>query len=95
VTWLLALASDEVDGAIRTNREALREGFPVRAPIMRGVLVGTADAPQGRGLALIDPASRRGECLISTRAEGRRSDAPYRDYADTARRLADPNRRSR
>ena len=96
VTWLLVLASEEVDTSIRLNRGALREGFPVRAPAMREVLVGAASPHrQGRGLALIDPASRRVDWLISTRPEGRRSEAPYRDYADATRRLADPNRRLR
>lgn len=96
VTWLLVLASDEVDTSIRLNREALREGFPVRAPAMREILDGAARTlPTGRGLAMIDPSSRRVDWLISTRPEGRRSDAPYRDYADAARRLADPNRRLR
>ncbi len=96
VTWLLVLATEEVDTAIRLNRGALREAFPVRAPAMRELLDGTAGTlPTDRGLAMIDPASRRVDWLISTRLEGRRSEAPYRDYADAAQRLADPNRRLR
>jgi hypothetical protein len=41
----------------------------------------------GRGLALIDPSSRRRAWLIRTRLDGRRSPAPFADYADAARRL--------
>lgn len=95
-TWLLVLASDEVEAVIRENREILRVGFPARAAEMRKALTGVPDemAPRGRGLALIDPASRRADWLIPTRADGRRSDAPYRDYADAARRLVRPIRRS-
>ncbi|MEX1172245.1 MAG: helix-turn-helix domain-containing protein [Chloroflexota bacterium] len=99
-TWLLLLASDEVDKGIRENRDALADGFPMRAPAMRGLLHGEAAAtgdrdPRSRhgaiiatrGLALIDPRSRRRDWLIASRVDGRRSPAPYRDYADAARRL--------
>jgi hypothetical protein len=55
---------------------------------MLGVANGLATGPMsGRGLALCDPASRRREWLIRTRLDGRRSELPYRDYADAARRL--------
>lgn len=86
-TWLLILASEEAEAAIRDQREVLRLGFPVRASDMRQVLAGVERPPRGRGLALIDPATRRTEWLIPTRLDGRRSVAPYRDYADAARRL--------
>jgi hypothetical protein len=42
----------------------------------------------GRGLALIDPTSRRRDWLLPSRSDGRRTRAPYMDYADAARRLA-------
>jgi hypothetical protein len=37
---------------------------------------------QGQSLAMIDPSSRRREWLIRTAVDGRRSAAPYADYAD-------------
>ena len=92
-TWLLVLASEGVDAALREQREVLRLAFPARASEMRQVLAGHVDVPRsGRGLALIDPASRRADWLMPTRLDGRRSAAPYRDYADAARRLARPDR---
>ena len=88
-SWLLLLQSDEVENAIRRDRDSLREGFRWRATDMRAVRDGTTPGTDPhRGLALIDPSSRRAEWLIPTRSDGRRSPAPYRDYADAARRLA-------
>lgn len=84
--WLLLLASDDVDAAIRANRESLGTAFPMRAPEMLASLEGTS-ARVGRGLALIDPASRRQGWLIRARVDGRRSPAPLRDYANAAARF--------
>jgi transcriptional regulator with XRE-family HTH domain len=87
--WLLALASAEVEATISMNRQMLSLAFPGRAAEMATIAAGgVLPAGQGRGLALIDPASRRREWLIRTRADGRRLVAPYVDYADAARRLA-------
>lgn len=83
-SWLLCLASSDVDDAIRLNREALRAGFPVRAGAMRGLLAGVAKPVAGRGLALIDPSRRRRDWLLPSRLDGRRRPAPYRNYADAA-----------
>jgi DNA-binding XRE family transcriptional regulator len=86
--WLLALASDEVDASIRANSVALGAGFPIRAFEMSGVVGGEVlPAASSRGVALIDPSSRRREWLLKSRYDGRRSAAPYRDYADAARRF--------
>jgi transcriptional regulator with XRE-family HTH domain len=85
-TWLIALASDEVDSSIRANNDALRAAFPMRAedmtPIIDGRIVPRASS---RGLALIDPSSRRRDWLLKSRTDGRRTAAPYRDYVDAAR----------
>lgn len=78
-TWLLLLASDEVDASISANREILNRAFPNRGA---GLL--ETSAP---GLALIDPMSRRRNWLIRARTDGRRTPAPYRDTADAARRF--------
>ena len=86
VTWLLALASAEVEAVIRANRAIFDDAFPVRAPAASAWLSDVGSPMAGRVLALIDPASRRREWLIRTRFDGRRSDPPYRDYAAAARR---------
>ena len=86
-SWLLCLASAEIDHAIRINRDALQLAFPLRAPEMRRNPASLEPSSTGRGLALIDPARRRSEWLLPAATDGRRSQAPYRDYADAARRL--------
>lgn len=86
--WLIALASDEVESSIRTNRDALRAAFPMRADQMTTIIGGQIlPGASSRGLALIDPSSRRREWLVRSRSDGRRSQAPYRDYADAAHRF--------
>lgn len=85
-SWLLLLASDEVERQIVVHRELLKATFPDRARMMAAAL----DAPAAigpRGLALIDPRSRRSRWLIPSRTEGRRSPSPYLHYGDAARRL--------
>ncbi|HSO29980.1 MAG TPA: helix-turn-helix domain-containing protein [Candidatus Sulfomarinibacteraceae bacterium] len=81
-SWLLCLASAEVDGVVQLNRDALRIAFPVRAGAMRDGLAGARPVEAGRGLALIDPSRRRHDWLLPSRVDGRRRPAPYRDYAD-------------
>ena len=88
-SWLLLLESEEVDATIRRERQLLLEGFPIRAAEMQAVLDGMMPIPDfGRGLALIDPSSRRARWIVPSRSDGRRSAAPYRDYSDAARRMA-------
>lgn len=84
--WLLVLASEDVEASIRVDREVLRVAFPARAVAMRRQLTGPGSAGEGRGLALIDPSSRRRDWLLSSRVDGRRGPAPFRDYADAASR---------
>ena len=87
--WLVALASAEVDAAIRANGEALTAAFPMRADEMVRIVAGaTPPGTSSRGLALLDPSSRRRDWLVKSRSDGRRSAAPYRDYADAARRVS-------
>ena len=87
-SWLLLLASDEVDTVMSIHRQLLRGSFPDRASQMRKIAAGESEGAATRGLALIDPTSRRRGWLISTRSDGRRSPAPFKDYADAARRLS-------
>jgi len=87
VAWLLVLASEEVDRVIATNTQLHRAGFPLRA---RGMLEWLSDDRHpltGRGLAMIDPSSKRRDWLIRSRADGRRGPCRYTDYAAAARRL--------
>jgi len=87
LSWLILLASDEVENAIRIHRGILSRAFPDRAPAMRHVVLDGGAAARRRGLALVDATSRRRDWLITTRSDGRRSASPYQDYADAARRL--------
>jgi DNA-binding XRE family transcriptional regulator len=89
LSWLLLLASDEVESRISLHRDLLRRAFPDRAPAMRAAILDPTAEARSRGLALIDPTSRRKEWLMSSRTDGRRSATPFRDYADAARQLTD------
>jgi transcriptional regulator with XRE-family HTH domain len=87
MSWLLLLSSEEVEATIRANRSTLSGAFPRRAVDMLADLDAPDLAPIGaRGMALIDPASRRRAWLIRSSVDGRRSGAAYVDYADAARR---------
>jgi transcriptional regulator with XRE-family HTH domain len=88
LSWLLLLASDEVEQAVSMHRQALGRSFPGRAATMLQCIVEPRGGAPGRSLALINPTSRRRDWLVPTRTDGRRSRAPYRDYGDAARRLA-------
>lgn len=87
-SWLLLLASDEVEQAVRMNHEVIARAFPVRARALLEWLADGHRGPGGPGLALLDPTSKRRDWLIRTRADGRRSASPHVDYAAAARRLA-------
>lgn len=88
-SWLLVLASEEVEGVLAGNRRYVNEALPVRAREMAmELLSGAPSTATGRGLALIDPSSRGHDWLIRSRIDGRRSPSRYVDYADAARRSA-------
>ena len=86
--WLLVLASDEVERSIRSNRELLSRAFPFRAREMAHILGRVEGSVVGRGLALVDPTTKRRDWMIPSRIDGRRSPAAFGDYGDAARRLA-------
>lgn len=75
---VLLLASEEVERMVHANRDALRVAFPLRGEVLHQTEV------VGRSLALIDPRRRRRDWLMRTRDDGRRSVAPYRNYAEAA-----------
>lgn len=86
-SWLIVLASEEVEHVLRANRDLFDQAFPGRAGAMAGTLAARLVAePRGRAVAMIDPSNRRRDWLIRTRLDGRRSPSRYRDYADAARR---------
>ena len=84
-TRLIGLASAELESALRVERDGFRSEFPLRAPDMLDLVGGRARG--GRGVALVDPVSRRKAWLLRTHLDGRRFALPYRNYADAARRL--------
>jgi transcriptional regulator with XRE-family HTH domain len=86
-TWVLALSTADVDEAIARHRAIIDAGFPGRAASMREVLSESVAGLADRGLALIDPRSRRRDWLLSLRVDGRRAPAPYQDRAGAARIL--------
>jgi transcriptional regulator with XRE-family HTH domain len=83
--WLLILMTESNEATVRASRAALAQSFPARAgePIERP---GKAE----RGLAMIDPSSRRRDWMVRSRADGRRSGAPYADYRDFIARRSMP-----
>jgi len=88
-TWVLVLASAEVDTVLVTNREVVAHAFPGRAADLAPTIDGhpTASAPV-RGIAAIDPRRRRRVWVLPTKVDGRRTPAPYRGYADAAHALS-------
>jgi transcriptional regulator with XRE-family HTH domain len=87
VGWLLLLATAEVDAAIHRNGDAFDIRFAARAGAMRSLVAGEAEPTLDDsgatvdGIALIDPRRRRRDWLMPSRADGRRSPAPYASYA--------------
>jgi transcriptional regulator with XRE-family HTH domain len=89
ISWLLLLATEAVDDRLRANRQALREAFPGRAPAMQRWTREPAGTPAAtRGLALVDPGCRRRAWLLRAAIDGRRTPAPYRNYADFVGRVS-------
>lgn len=86
VAWTLLLATAAADAAIARQGPTLRQAFPVRATAMLAGLR-DGDLPRGRGLALIDPRSKRRDWLLLSRSDGRRAPAPYPDVAVARREL--------
>lgn len=90
----LVLATDENDRRLRANRDLIDAGYPLRTRMLWPLLNGSTQhlPPRGaRGLAMVDPASRRRVWLLPTTLDGRRTPAPYADRdAFLARRRAGP-----
>ena len=83
---LLLLATEVNDTRAAENRDVLGSEFRSRARDLSTIVGGGIHAgPSARGIAMIDPRSRRGEWLRPLRIDRRRQPAPYRDYADFMR----------
>lgn len=82
IGWVLALATADVDEALRRNRDVIDRAFPGRARNLLSLLDGGESPESARGITLIDPRNRRRTWLIPSRVDGRRSPAPYRDMAE-------------
>jgi transcriptional regulator with XRE-family HTH domain len=87
VGWLLVLASDEVESVLRSNRGLMAQAFPTRAREMGRLLDAHDQSGGGRGIALIDPTSKRRNWLGLSRIDGRRASVPFKDYGDAACRM--------
>jgi transcriptional regulator with XRE-family HTH domain len=88
---LMVLTTTANDERFRQNRDALAFGFPTRArELSELVSTGVASGGPGRAVAMIDPGSLRADWLRRSRLDGRRSPAPYDDYADFMRRRRIP-----
>jgi len=94
VSWLSLLATEANDLRAAQNREALSAEFPARARELAGLVDGSAASVSGRrGVAMVDPRSRRAAWIRPLRIDGRRSPAPYEDYADFMRTVEGARRR--
>jgi len=80
-SWVVALASADVDDALQRNRDVIDAAFPGRARDLARLL-SREDGTAGRGIALVDPRNRRASWLIPSRIDGRRTPAPYGGTAD-------------
>lgn len=76
---LLLLATATNDERARANRTAFEQAFPVRAADLTRLVAAPGRGP--RGVAMIDPLSRRQRWLIPLGFDGRRSRLPHVDYA--------------
>ena len=94
--WLLLLATEANDTRIAENRISIDTGFPLRSRHLVAILEGSTSIPaEGRGVATIDPRSRRRAWCRPLRIDGRWTRAPYEDYRDFMRGLLVPRSRQR
>jgi len=88
---LLLLATEANDARSAANRDVLAVDFQWRARDLG--LIASGSIPHGtprRCVAMVDPRSRRRAWVRPMRIDGRRTPAPYRDYADFMRVISKP-----
>jgi len=79
---LLLLATEANDRRAIANAEGLAAAFPLSAAeLAPAVVTGAIGPDRGRSVAMVDPRSRRTVWIRPLRLHGRRSPAPYEDYA--------------
>lgn len=83
---LFLLMTEANDARAAANRGSIDLGFTMRARDLVAIVAGRV-APDGRGraIAMVDPRSKRRDWCRAMRIDGRRSRAPYFDYADFMR----------
>ena len=84
---LILLCTEENDRRVADNSELISQAFPAGATALAAWLRDPTERMPPRAIAMVDPRSRRLDWLRPTRLHGRRSRAPYRDYADLASML--------
>jgi hypothetical protein len=81
---LILLATEANDARVSANRTTFATAFPVRARSLMSIVEG-GSLPRESGwvfaVAMVDPRSRRQSWLRPLRIDGRRSPAPYANYA--------------
>jgi transcriptional regulator with XRE-family HTH domain len=83
---LLLLATEANDARVLANRTSIQADFPIRARDLAPIVAGEVPPPEhGRAIAMVDPRSRRRAWCMPLRLDGRRSAAPYLDYASFMR----------
>jgi hypothetical protein len=82
VVALLATAAN--DAAVLANRQSFGQAFPMRGAALAAALF-EGGPVTGWGLAMVDPQRRGARAMQGLRVDGRRTDAPCRDYADFMR----------
>ena len=83
---LLVLETAANDAFLLANREAIDQAFPIRGRALVEVVDRTARrAAGGWGLGMLDPRTRGTRWLRALRMDGRRTAAPYQDYAGFVR----------
>jgi len=82
---LLVLATKENDRRLEENRAHFDRVHRIRSRALLGLVERAVSEPPARGergLAMVDPASRRRAWLLSTWLDGRRTNVRYEDRSD-------------
>lgn len=83
---LLLLMTQANDDRVHSNREAFASGYPMRARDLQAIIDGDVPAVnRGHAVAMIDPLSRRDRWIRPLQVDGRRTTAPYPNYAGLMR----------
>ena len=79
--WLLVLATEENDRRLAEHRAYIDRAFTLRHRVLQAAVDGAGPVPERglRGIAMIDPASRRRAWLLPTWLDGSHRSRRYRD----------------